>query len=89
MRYEILEDGKVVNRIVADEAFVKRQYKEYRELPEPPPDPNIAILAELAAIDTTTGMSRTMREQLAAMPTATAYLKSVEAQAATLRGKLK
>lgn len=90
MRYEILENGKVVNTIIADETFVKAQYAEYRAIPE---DPKIAeraaALSELAALDLATGMSRTMREQFAALPTATDYLKDVETQTITLREKLK
>jgi len=88
MRYEILDaEGGVTNTIIADRAFVDAAYPgRYRALAEPVQD---TTRAELAALDAQTGMSRLLREQFAALPTATQELKDIEAKAQQLRGKLK
>jgi hypothetical protein len=56
MIYEILNDaGEVINRIIADEAFVERKYPGHYRLvgpvptpPLPPPPPVLPIITKLA-----------------------------------------
>lgn len=80
------------NRIVASADFIAAHYPDAVPLPD---DPDIAesdqAMAELAALDAKTGMSRMMRETLIAIAgnAAPKSLKDVEASASALRVKVK
>lgn len=91
MNFEILDDkGAVINRIVADQAFVDKVHPgKHRALPEPAPDPKIAILAQLAAIDAETSKPRTVREVELGNADTIAWLESKDAEAKALRAQLK
>ena len=82
--YKINSTGNV---IIADEAFVEANYpNDYTLIPELPPDPKIAIFAQLAEIDAQSESPRAKRE--AALGNV-AWLASLDAQAAALRAQLK
>ena len=95
MRYEIIENGAVVNTIIADEEFVEKHHPgQYRALPDPRvADPDTLrreiILAQLAAIDGWTDKPRTRRELQIGNADTLAWLKAQDAKAVDLRAELK
>ena len=82
--YQIKSTG---NRILADQDFMDQHYpNDYTLIPEPEPDPKLAILAQLAEIDADGDKPRTRREALLGNIT---YLEALNKQATELREKLK
>lgn len=85
-------DGITIEKNEYDEdvRVTRRGDTVIRELVRPTPeDPNAEVIAEMQQIERATGMSRLLRETLAAAPFAPDRLKDVEAQIANLRGRLK
>ena len=76
------------NIIVAGADFIAANYPDAVLQAEPVADPRHAIVAQLTAIDTTTGMSRSLRECFIAAGTASAYVQQQETAAAALRAQL-
>ena len=76
------------NIIVAGADFIAANYPDAVLQAEPATDPRSAIIAQLVAIDTATGMSRSLRECFITAGTASAYVQQQETTAAALRTQL-